>query len=361
MRLTEWTMEEVEQLIHFMTTNTWPYDVEESTGRALVERTVEEGGYESDDVKTFWAINEKDEKVGIVKLYDLLDELPIFDLRIADEYRGRGYGTKTLRALTEYVFRLPDEKMRLEGHIRQDHLVMRKTFERVGFVKEAHLRNAWFSPKENKYYDAVTYGMTREDFMKSRKDGSNDSHRAEEEMIRFTPLETERLRLVPPALSSVEAMTKLLNEAESLKEWFVWAQSFWTEEEVEQRIRKQMARFALHEQLTYQLIEKETGIHLGEVSLKTEEPSIPTYSLQFWLQRSYEGRGFMTEAIDRIVTFAFEQSFARRVQIACDEEHVVARALAERLGFKKEGVLMHHRLSADENHLRNTVIYARIE
>ena len=47
---------------------------------------------------------------------------------------------------------------------------MRKTFERAGFVKEAHLRNAWFSPKENSYYDAVTYGITREDFH-----GGNDN------------------------------------------------------------------------------------------------------------------------------------------------------------------------------------------
>ena len=42
---------------------------------------------------------------------------------------------------------------------------MRKTFERAGFVKEAHLRKAWFSPKEKSYYDAVTYGITREDFI----------------------------------------------------------------------------------------------------------------------------------------------------------------------------------------------------
>ena len=57
-----------------------------------------------------------------------------------------------------------NKKIRLEGHTRQDNLAMRKTFERAGFVKEAHLRNAWFSPKENSYYDAVTYGITREDF-----------------------------------------------------------------------------------------------------------------------------------------------------------------------------------------------------
>ena len=41
---------------------------------------------------------------------------------------------------------------------------MRKTFERAGFVKEAHLRKCMVFPKENSYYDAVTYGITREDF-----------------------------------------------------------------------------------------------------------------------------------------------------------------------------------------------------
>ena len=79
--------------------------------------------------------------------------------------RGYGYGPKALRLVAEYVFDLPEQKIRLEGHTRQDNVAMRKTFERAGFVKEAHLRNAWFSPKENSYYDAVTYGITREDFM----------------------------------------------------------------------------------------------------------------------------------------------------------------------------------------------------
>ena len=76
-----------------------------------------------------------------------------------------GMDHKHFSLVAEYVFNLPERKIRLEGHTRQDNLAMRKTFERAGFVKEAHLRNAWFSPKENSYYDAVTYGITREDFM----------------------------------------------------------------------------------------------------------------------------------------------------------------------------------------------------
>ena len=81
----------------------------------------------------------------------------IYGLRICQE--GYGYGPKALRLVAEYVFGLPGKKIRLEGHTRQDNLAMRKTFERAGFVKEAHLRNAWFSPKENSYYDAVLTGL----------------------------------------------------------------------------------------------------------------------------------------------------------------------------------------------------------
>lgn len=64
MHLQEWTMEEQEQLIHFMTTNTWPYDGHSHPGRGIVEKAIEEGGYESDEVKTFWVKNEADEKSG---------------------------------------------------------------------------------------------------------------------------------------------------------------------------------------------------------------------------------------------------------------------------------------------------------
>ena len=64
MHLQEWTMEEQEQLIHFMTTNTWPYHGNSHPGRHLIEKAIEEGGYESDEVKTFWVENEERRKSG---------------------------------------------------------------------------------------------------------------------------------------------------------------------------------------------------------------------------------------------------------------------------------------------------------
>ena len=41
----------------------------------------------------------------------------------------------------------------------------------------------------------------------------------------------------------------------------------------------------------------------------------------------------MTEAVQRIEQFAFEQLGARRVEIRCDEENMKSRSVAERAGF----------------------------
>ena len=45
----------------------------------------------------------------------------------------------------------------------------------------------------------------------------------------------------------------------------------------------------------------------------------------------------MTEAVERISQFAFEEFGARRVEIRCDEENHKSRLLAERVNFELEG------------------------
>ena len=88
----------------------------------LIEKAIEEGGYESDEVKTFWVENENGEKVGIVKIYDLQDEIPFFDLRIADMSRGIRVWSKSTSTCCGICLRFTGKKIRLEGHTRQDNL-----------------------------------------------------------------------------------------------------------------------------------------------------------------------------------------------------------------------------------------------
>lgn len=370
MHLQEWTMEEQEQLIHFMTTNTWPYHGNSHPGRELIEKAIEEGGYESDEVKTFWVENDEGDKVGIVKIYDLQDDIPLFDLRIADRYRGHGYGPKSLRLVAEFVFGLSEKKIRLEGHTRQDNLAMRKTFERAGFVKEAHLRKAWFSPKGNSYYDAVTYGMTREDFLEGTttpvvwEDGNEPKDAKSFLTIPSFPnsFESERLVIRAPEIGdALDAWNAIKNSLPALKKWMPWAQHEPILHETEESLREAVADFVTRKDLRLHIFLKETGEFIGSSGLHRIDWKIPKFEIGYWLDTTYEGNGYMTEAVERITKFAFEHLGARRVEIRCDEENEKSRKIAERLAFNLEGTLKQDSLSADGNSLRNTCIYAKID
>ncbi|WP_438313323.1 GNAT family N-acetyltransferase [Sporosarcina sp. FA9] len=364
MKLREWTMEEQEQLIHFMITNTWPFDGNHHPGREIVEKAIEEGGYASDEVKTFWVENETDEKVGIVKIYDLQDDIPLFDLKIADVSRGYGYGPKALQLVAEYVFGLPGEKIRLEGHTRQDNIAMRKTFGRAGFVKEAHLRNAWFSPKENSYYDAVTYGITREDFLGGTttpviwEDAGKDKNLIPDFPNSF---ESARLLIRAPELSdTLDILQATEHSLPALREWMPWAQSEPTFYKTEENLRQAIADFILKKDLRLHLFSKETGEFIGSAGLHRIDWTIPKFEIGYWLATKFVGLGYATEAVERITRFAFEDLGARRVEIRCDDENNKSRAVAERSGFTLEGTLKHDSMSVDGKVLRNTCIYAKI-
>lgn len=368
MKLTEWSMEEQELLIHFLTTNTWPYHGNAHPARELIEKTIEEGGYQSDEVKTFWVENEANEKVGIVKIYDLQDEIPLFDLRIADEARGRGYGPIALKMVAEYVFQLPEVKIRLEGHTRQDNFAMRKTFERAGFVKEAQLRQAWFSPKEHAYYDAVTYGMTRDDFYKGTQTPvkwDDDFH----EII--NPVEddsfseefySERLIIRAPKIEDApEVWRAVMNSQDALKEWMPWAQNKQTLEQITKNLREAVADFITRKSLRLQLFSKETGEFVGVSGLHSIDWTMRKFEIGYWMDKKFEGKGLMTEACERITQFAFEELHANRVEIRCDSENVRSRSVAERAGYTLEGILKKESLAANGKQLRDTCIYAKIK
>lgn len=366
MRLKEWTMEEQEPLIHFMTKNEWPYHVQSHPGRELIERTIEEGGYESDDVKTFWIENDEEQKVGMVQLYDLQDEIPVFDLRIAEQWRGLGYGKIALHLLTTFIFDLPTKKIRLEGHTRQDNVPMRKTFESVGFVKEAHFRDAWYMPKEDAYYDAVTYGITREDFLEKKTTPVSWNDEQEEfdykKYWNFpSQFETSRLIVRMPEEQDTEMVYEAIKRSVAfLKPYMTWAQKKPTQENVQESIRHAIARFMNREELRFHLFDKQSKEFIGCLGLQHIDWTVPKFEIGYWIDERYSGQGYMTEAVHSMTLFAFEDLGANRLEIRCDRDNILSRAIAEKNNFELEGILKQDSRKASTGQLRDTCVYAKI-
>lgn len=150
-------------LAEFLSTEDWPYHGSGAPGAAEVREQAVAGQYDNDRTRAFWIITGTSAVAGLVRLLDLGDDTPLFDLRIRAAYRGAGLGTHALHWLTDYLFTEFPGFRRIEGTTRQDNQAMRRTFRKCGWVKEAHYRQAW-PASDGTIYDAVGYAILRTDW-----------------------------------------------------------------------------------------------------------------------------------------------------------------------------------------------------
>ncbi|MFI9598490.1 GNAT family N-acetyltransferase [Streptomyces sp. NPDC052043] len=157
-----------EPLIHFLTGESWPFHGVSEVDLDTVRRWIAEGRFESEENRSFWIFADEDEHpVGLVRLMDLTDGTPLFDLRIRAGHRGLGIGRAAVTWLTRYLFEEFPHMHRIEGNTRQDNRPMRHVFQHCGYAKEAHYRDAWPS-QDGTFHDAVGYAILRRDWLSGR-------------------------------------------------------------------------------------------------------------------------------------------------------------------------------------------------
>jgi RimJ/RimL family protein N-acetyltransferase len=152
--------DEIDILVEFLKADTWEYHGNSSPSEEEIKRGYNNGVYTGEYCKTFWILLNEDVRVGMIRIFDLEDSTPLFDIRILSNYRGMGIGQHTIKWVTNYIFNTYEDKDRIEGYTRQDNYGMRTVFHRCGYMKEAHHRRAW-KDKYGNFYDAIGYGILR--------------------------------------------------------------------------------------------------------------------------------------------------------------------------------------------------------
>nr|WP_267917762.1 GNAT family protein [Lederbergia citrisecunda] len=151
----------MDDLVSIMTNNTWEYHSDPNPSSEQIIKAFNNGWYH-EDRETYW-IENHNEKIGLIIIHDIEDTIPLFDIRLSTKHRGKGFGTNAVRWITDYLFRLPDKKIRIEAYTRSDNIAMRKTLSNCGFVKEGYLRNAWEN-KDGSVSDSICYAIIRTDW-----------------------------------------------------------------------------------------------------------------------------------------------------------------------------------------------------
>ena len=106
-------------------------------------------------------------------------------------------------------------------------------------------------------------------------------------------------------------------------------------------------RFALERSMTQQeitgfsfwpVIERESGLLIGEAGLFPLSPDGPDVALGYAFGSRWWGRGYATEASHAVVAEAFGSLGMHRVVAITREANLGSRHVLEKLGFRMEGV-----------------------
>ncbi|WP_079707904.1 GNAT family N-acetyltransferase [Paraliobacillus ryukyuensis] len=174
--------------------------------------------------------------------------------------------------------------------------------------------------------------------------------------------ETERLLIRSPKPGDGKAVYQAIQASkEELKQWLSFAQKDQTEEETEINIREAYVKFIKREDLRLLLFNKQTGVLVGSSGLHQINWDVPRFEIGYWLDTRYSGQGYMTEAVQGICQFAFDELGANRIEICCDEKNQKSRAIPERLGFTLEGIFLKDSVAVNGNDLRDTCLFAKLK
>lgn len=175
-------------------------------------------------------------------------------------------------------------------------------------------------------------------------------------------LETPRLLLRPFAVADAPQLHEALVESiAALREHLghlPWVAEPPTLASAEARCRRALASFLLRTDLAYLAFDRRSGRLVASAGLHRTDWALPATEVGYWVRTSEVGQGYASEAVEALTRWALEGLGAVRVALVTDAGNAGSRAVAERCGFRLEGVLRHAARSPD-GRLRDLCHYAR--
>ena len=119
------------------------------------------------------------------------------------------------------------------------------------------------------------------------------------------------------------------------------------EKHAEAIARELAADWTASKSLFIGIFEKATDEWSGQVYVGPTNWELPEFAIGFVADVHHEGKGYITEAVNRVLAMLFGDMGAHRVKSDCNENNVRSWRLLERCGFKREGHLRENRRNAD--------------
>ena len=86
----------------------------------------------------------------------------------------------------------------------------------------------------------------------------------------------------------------------------------------------------------------------GMIDLHNINRNAKRAEVGYWLSEKFEGYGIMTQAVDIIEKYSFNELKLHKLQIRVHPENYKSASIPQRLGYFKEATLIEHEMLNDE-------------
>lgn len=154
----------------------------------------------------------------------------------------------------------------------------------------------------------------------------------------FTYKIDEEVSLKLPEHRDAERVFQLIDRSrDSLHEWLGWVQYTNSTKDTTQFIESSRSDFAANKSLVTLIVYQNQIV--GTTGFNQIDWTNCNGTIGYWLDTKYEGKGVMTRAVQGLLNYGFDELNLNRIEIRAAIENLKSRAIAERLGFKQEGVI----------------------
>lgn len=169
-------------------------------------------------------------------------------------------------------------------------------------------------------------------------------------------LKTKRLTLRPYKPRDADALYKLLQDktVSRMTAHIPWP---YTRKHAREWVRKNSVaahRVKRWKQLVFAI--EHAGEFIGTIGL--HNPSAGRVELGFWLAKTHRGRGFMTEAAQKVTAYALTRLCFQRVQATALVHNKASQRVQEKAGLRYEGLLRKYHVK--DGKALDVVMYAKV-
>jgi RimJ/RimL family protein N-acetyltransferase len=149
-------------------------------------------------------------------------------------------------------------------------------------------------------------------------------------------METERLILRPIEEEDAPALHPLINDPD-VAHTLLTVPHPYPEDKLVPWIRGSKQALEKKERFEMTIILKETGLPIGMCGFCQVSWEYLNAEMGYWLGKPYWGRGYMTEAVRRLLVYGFEELGFERIYAQCFDLNPASVRVLEKAGLKHEG------------------------